>query len=71
MLDSYLELVSDQPQTQTLIPSAIDFNGKPSNSIYDWCRNTRIDWKSPIELKKIGDIYISKSNDLGCVTSHP
>ena len=61
MLDSYLELVPDQPQTKTLIPSATDYNGKPSNSIYDWCTSTRIDQISPYELKLTGDTYTVKT----------
>ena len=64
MLDSYLELVPDQPKTRTLISSVTDYNDKPSNSIYDWCRSTRIDWISPYELKLTGDIYTLKPNNL-------
>ena len=64
MLDSYLELVPDQPQIKTLIPSVTDYNDKPSNSIHDWCRSTRIDWISSYELKLTGNTYTLKPNNL-------
>ena len=58
LLDNFLSLVPDEPKTNSLIPNARDFYGKPSNSIYDWCKNGKIDWVSPVALKKIDDIYI-------------
>ena len=58
LLDNFLSKVPDEPKTNSLIPKARDFYGKPSNSIYDWCKNGKIDWVSPVALKKIDDIYV-------------
>ena len=60
LLDNFLSLVPDEPQTQSLIPKVRDFYGKLSNSLYDWTKNFKIDWVSPVELQKIDDIYIVK-----------
>ena len=60
LLDNFLCLVPDEPQTQSLIPQARDFDGKPTNSINDWCKNAKIEWVSPVELRKIDDIYLVK-----------
>ena len=60
LLDNFLSLVPDEPQTQSLIPKARDYYGKPSNSLYDWAKNFKIEWVSPVELQKIDDIYIIK-----------
>ena len=58
LLDNFLSLVPDEPKTNSLIPNARDFYGKPSNSIYDWCKNGHFDWVSPVALKKINDMYV-------------
>ena len=64
LLDNFLCLVPDEPQTQSLIPQARDFYGKPSNSIYDWCKNSNFNWVSPVELRKIDDFYVIKRTSL-------
>ena len=60
LLDSFLILVPDEPPTQTLSPKASDYYGKPSNSLYDWCKNNMFGLVSPLELRKIDEIYILK-----------
>ena len=66
LLDNYLDLVPDEPVTQTLSPSVVDYYGKPSNSLYDGCKNNSFNWKSPIDLNKIDNFYVIKPrNDTG------
>ena len=60
LLDNFLECVPDQPYTDSLVPEARDYNDKPSNSIYDWCKSGRIQWTPPIELERVEDYYIVK-----------
>ena len=70
LLDIFLSLVPDEPPTQTLSPKASDCYGKPSNSLYDWCKNRMFEWVLPLELRKIDKIYILKcKNDAECESS--
>ena len=47
-------------------PCVIDYYGKPSNSLYDWCKNGKINWTLPIDLIKINNSYVIKpKNDTG------
>ena len=41
-LDDYLETLPDQPQTESLTPSAMTVYQKPSNIIFDWTRKLNI-----------------------------
>ena len=50
----------DEPKTNSLVPNARDYYGMPSNSIYDWCKNSHFDWVPPVELTKINDLYVFK-----------
>ena len=44
VLDEFLTLVPDEPETDDLVPSAKDIMGKPSNSMKDWLRVSNIDY---------------------------
>lgn len=60
----------DEPPTQNLSPKARDYYGKPSNSLYDLCKNCMYEWVSPVELCKIDKIYIVKcKNNAECELS--
>ena len=63
LLDSFLCLVPDEPKTESLVPRARDFKDKPSNSLYDWCKNNKFEWVSPLKLTKIDCIYTVKCKD--------
>ena len=60
LLDNFLRKVPDQPETENLKPDALDCNGSPSNSIYDWCTRLNIDWKPNVKLIRVGDSYMCK-----------
>ena len=61
LLDSFLKCVPDQPETDSLIPSVIDYSGSPSNSLYDWCNSITIQWEPSIDLVRDGEDYIFKA----------
>ena len=60
LLDSFLMLLPDQPETEYLKQEAVDQDGSPSNSIYDWIRKLHINWKPSIDLVCINSCYVSK-----------
>ena len=60
LLDSFLTLLPDQPEREYLKPEAVDQDGSPSNSIYDWIRKLQINWKPSIDLVCINSCYVSK-----------
>ena len=62
LLDNYLENVPDEPWTDSLHPGAQDFDGKSSNSIYDWVRTGKIPWKPSRKLVCFDQCYIVESS---------
>ena len=60
LIDNFLDLVPDEPMTDTLSPSVQNIDGKFSNSIYDWCRTKSFTWEPNLELTRIYDSYIVK-----------
>ena len=65
LLDSYLSLIPDQPETETLKPEVCDCDGKFSNSVYDWIvkRGQNFNWIPGVDLVMKGFCYnVSKSN---------
>ena len=62
LIESYLDLVPDEPFTESCSPSVVNYDGKSSNSAYDWCRNGCINWKAPVDLVKIDNFYVLKSS---------
>ena len=41
MLDEYLAVIPDQPAVGDMIPGSRNIQGKPSNSVIDWCRGMK------------------------------
>ena len=41
ILDKYLAVIPDQPAVGDMIPGARNIQGKPSNSVIDWCRSMK------------------------------
>ena len=56
LLDSYLGLVPDQPETEWEKPGVCSSDGKFSNSVYDWIvvRGDPKEWKPPTNLTSCG-----------------
>ena len=50
MLDKYLELLPDQPETDDLKPGGLTINRERSNSIVDWARALNVDFESLIVI---------------------
>ena len=50
MLDKYLELLPDQPETDDLKPGGLTINRERSNSIADWARALNVDFESLIVI---------------------
>ena len=62
LLDNFLENVPDEPWTDALHPGAQDYDGKSSNSIYDWVRKGNISWKPPKKLVHFNQCYVLKTS---------
>ena len=60
LLDNFLSLLPDHPLTEDLKPVAVDRNGSPSNSIYDWIRKVHIVWEQNVELLCVDLCYVTK-----------
>ena len=62
LLDSFLSHVPDQPETESLKLAVLDYNGSPSNAVYDWCNQVTIEWKPNMELIQEAEGYMCKNS---------
>ena len=59
LLDNYLTGVSDEPETDTLKASILDFKGNSTNSLYYWCLKSKCNsnWSPNLPLVRDGHTF--------------
>ena len=61
LLDSYLSIVPDEPETEDLKSNIVDCEGVTTNSLYYWCLKTHVNWKPCVKLIRDSDFrYVLK-----------
>ena len=57
LLDNFLSLVDDQPETESLRSNLLDSYGNSTNSLYYWCVARKINWTPNLPLVTDGQLY--------------
>ena len=57
LLDDYLSLFDDNPETETLKSPIVDCDGVSTNSIYYWCLKVSTNWKPKLSLVRDGHTF--------------
>ena len=66
LLDDFLLLIDNKPETESLKSPIVDCEGVSTNSLYYWCLKTSTKWKPKLPLAHIGHCFLSKDLSVVC-----